>query len=56
MGRDPLKVDFSIFCYGFELIDYSNAHDVIHTSPFLQVLNGASAICKDPNVASVSSV
>ncbi|GFY15089.1 uncharacterized protein TNCV_4493421 [Trichonephila clavipes] len=47
MGRDPLKVDVSIFCYGFELIDYSNAHEVIHTSPVLPMLNGAKAICED---------
>ncbi|GFV38582.1 uncharacterized protein TNCV_132211 [Trichonephila clavipes] len=40
MGRDPLKVDVSIFCYDYELIDYSNAHEVIPTSPVLQVLNG----------------
>ncbi|GFS63863.1 uncharacterized protein TNIN_174571 [Trichonephila inaurata madagascariensis] len=56
MGMDPLKVDVSTFCYGFELIDYSNAHEVIHTSPVLQVLNFATAICEDPNVARVSSV
>ncbi|GFW12072.1 uncharacterized protein TNCV_4531371 [Trichonephila clavipes] len=56
MGRDPLKVDVSIFCYGFELIDYSNAHEVIHTSPVLQVLNGATAIYEDSNVARVSFV
>ncbi|GFX92047.1 uncharacterized protein TNCV_5005111 [Trichonephila clavipes] len=56
MGRDPPKVDVSILCYGFELIDYSNAHDVIHTSPVLQVLNAATAICEDPSVTIVSSV
>ncbi|GFU80597.1 hypothetical protein TNCV_534711 [Trichonephila clavipes] len=52
----PEKVDVSIFCYGFVLIDYSNAHEVIHTSPVLQVLNGATAICEDPSDAIVSSV
>ncbi|GFU02962.1 uncharacterized protein TNCV_2209301 [Trichonephila clavipes] len=56
MGRDPQKVDVSIFCYGFELIDYSNAQEVLHTSPVLQMLNGATAICEDPNVARVSFV
>ncbi|GFY31023.1 hypothetical protein TNCV_4359301 [Trichonephila clavipes] len=44
MERDPLKVDVSIPCYGSEIIDYSNDHEVIHLSPVLQVLNGASAI------------
>ncbi|GFV24247.1 hypothetical protein TNCV_3445001 [Trichonephila clavipes] len=52
----PLKVDASIFCYGFELIDYSIAHEVIHMSLVMRVLNGAPAICKDSNVARVSSV
>ncbi|GFV34165.1 uncharacterized protein TNCV_5046991 [Trichonephila clavipes] len=56
LGRDPMIVKVSIFCCGFELIDYSNAHEVIHTSPVLQVLNGATPICKDLNVARVSSV
>ncbi|GFV02579.1 uncharacterized protein TNCV_5017471 [Trichonephila clavipes] len=55
MGRNPLKVDVSIFCYDFEFIDYSNAHKVIHTSPVLQMLNGAYAFCKDPNVARAAS-
>ncbi|PRD36469.1 UNVERIFIED_CONTAM: hypothetical protein NCL1_08610 [Trichonephila clavipes] len=56
MGKDPLKVDVFIFCYGFEFMDYSNAHEVIHTSPVLQVLNGSTAICEDPNVDRVSYV
>ncbi|GFT53120.1 uncharacterized protein TNCV_4232511 [Trichonephila clavipes] len=46
--HDFISRDVSIFCYGSELIDNSNAHEVIHTSPVLQVLDGASAICNDP--------
>ncbi|GFU07537.1 uncharacterized protein TNCV_2225181 [Trichonephila clavipes] len=44
MGRDPLKVDVSIFCYGFELIDYSNAHEVIHTNTWRTRLDAITNI------------
>ncbi|GFX33828.1 hypothetical protein TNCV_3962371 [Trichonephila clavipes] len=44
MGRDPLKVDVSIFCYGSELSDYSNAHEVIHSSSVLQFAIESSII------------